>query len=152
MNPISLFLKPYILYIRLGLAVLAILAVFGGWMYVRTLQHDLAVARVAVKVGKDQAIITTGQTSAVAAGATIATERARQDALTITLHQDNAHALEAAPGADAPLDPALNLAGRRGLCRYAAYAGDVSCAGLFQGSAGQLQPAGPAGPTPLGNR
>jgi len=124
-------------------------AVAGGVFYVHNLQHQVDALKVAAVVSKDQAKVTTSQTAAVATGAAIADHRAVQDQLSITVHQDNAHAIEAAPGASALIDPGLNDAGRRGLCRYAAYAGDPGCAGLLQGNTSQLPPTGTANASPI---
>lgn len=54
---------------------------------------------------------------------------AARDAATAAanISQENEHDLRQAPGADARLDPRLNAAGRRGLCRYSAYRDAPEC-------------------------
>lgn len=123
----------------------AILAVL---VYIGVLKHDLAAAKVQAQISADTATIAAGQTSVTEAAAKINDQGVQRDALTITVHQDNAHAIETAAGAGVRLDPGVNSAGRRGLCRYAAYAGNPSCARLFQDHPAVLPPGGGSDPAP----
>lgn len=127
--------------------VAAIAAIFllatAGLGLVAYIGHEhraLAAAKSAQAVAEARVSVSTGQAGAVTSAAAIADRGAQRDALSITLHEANDHVLQSAPGASAPVDPALNAYGRRGLCRYAAYAGDSGCAGLRVG-----------GPAPLPN-
>jgi hypothetical protein len=125
-------------------AGLAALLVFAAAQTIR-LQHakaDLAKAQVKVQVEADQNAVASGQAAAVQAAASVADQGAQHAAIDITLHQDNQHAIQAASGAAAPLAPALNAAGRLGLCRYDAYASDPACAGLRVDHPAQLPQAG----------
>ena len=144
MIPILAMIAPYR---NLLLAGAAIAALAFGWLYVRTIQHDLAVAKVAAVVTKDKGALTDAQIAAQADGATIADRGAQRDSLSITLHEAHANALQAAPGSTAPVDRALNDTGRRGLCGYASYAADPGCAGLLIRDPAQLPSPGP-GHTP----
>lgn len=110
--------------------LLVVTIALGGFTYVSHLRHALAAAKVQAVVAQDHAIVASGQSSATASAAAIADQGARRDAVEITLHEDHANAIQAAAGAAAPVDPALNDAGRRGLCGYAAYLNDAGCAGL----------------------
>ena len=50
-----------------------------------------------------------------------------EQSATDTITRENDHAIRTAPGADAPVDPALRDTGLAGLCRRAAYRGDPKC-------------------------
>lgn len=130
-------------------ATIALLIVAAVVVEIVSLRHDLAVARAQTQVAKDTSVVVSGQAAAAQSAASIADAGTQRDALTITVHQDNAHAIAAAPGASARIDPALNAAGRGGLCRYAAYAGDPGCAGLLAGDPALVPPARQAD-TPAG--
>jgi hypothetical protein len=92
--------------------------------------RQLASAQQAAATAKGEAAVANGQAEAQHQAATVADAGARRDSLTVTIHTDNEHAIQAAPGAAAGVDPDLNRVGRRGLCRYRAYADDPACAGL----------------------
>lgn len=128
-----------------GLFLVAALAL-GGFTYVNHLRHALTAAQVVEESQKGKATVATEQSAAQVAAAIIADRGTQRDQLSITLHEDHAHALQSAPGATAQVDPALNAAGRRGLCEYAAYSADPGCAGLRGGDPAQLPQAGPGDP------
>lgn len=81
------------------------------------------------RTGKADAgrVIAEGQTAAGRDAVGITAADAKADAATSNINRENENAIRNAPGADAPVDPALAAAGRRGLCRYAAYAGRPEC-------------------------
>jgi len=121
----------------------AICGVVGaGWLYVSHLQTQNAQLTQAAAVAQDQLVTASGQAAATQGAAAIAAAGAQRAATDTQIHQDNTHAIQAAPGASAPLDPRLNAVGVAGLCKYAAYSGDPRCAGLQQGHPAQLQKAG----------
>lgn len=97
----------------IGLA-LFLVAVIGG---VRSCQ-SAQTAKVEARLGKNQ----TG--AALASGAdaveTIGDQQGREAAAD-QLTRENADAIRNAPGADAPVDPALDAVARERLCRRAAY-------------------------------
>ena len=113
--------------------IIALVAVAGLYVYVQHLRHAIDAARVYAAVQTDKATVTTGQSAAVSDASTIADQGAARDQTTTSIHEDNAHALQSTPGALAPINPALDTVGRRGLCRYAAYAADPGCVGLRVG-------------------
>lgn len=131
------------LLMGVGLAVAGALA----WAGIQTtrLHHaekQAAAAKVVAQISADHAIVASGQVAAMQSAAEIADAGAQRQAVDITVHQDNAHAIQAAPGSAVRLDPALNAAGRRGLCRYPAYADDPGCAGLRPDHPAALPPTG----------
>lgn len=80
---------------------------------------------------KTETKLATGQTgAAIASGAdaaqTVGTVGAGE-AATDTITRENDRAIRNAPGADAPVDPAADAAGRASLCRRAAYRGRPEC-------------------------
>jgi len=105
-----------------GLAVLALVLLLAafGW-------HEWRVTRTA----KAEARLATGQAGAALASgrdaANMIGNRMDADAATDTVTRENDHAIRTAPGADAPVDPALRDAALRGLCRRAAYRHDPKC-------------------------
>lgn len=118
--------------------VLAAALVVGGLTYVNHLRTAVKVAEVAEAVAKANATSANAQSGATTAAAVIADRGARRDALSITLHEEHAHDLQAAPGADAPVDPGLVAATRSRLCDYAAYQRDPACAELRVAHPAQL--------------
>lgn len=101
-------------------AALFLLAVIGG-------VHSCRLARTA----KTEAKLSTNQTAAaIASGAdavdTIGKSAAR-DAAADTITRENDRAIREAPGAGAPVDPAVDASGRRSVCRRAAYRGHPDC-------------------------
>lgn len=105
--------------VGIGLA-LFLVVVIGG---VRSCQIA-QTAKTEAKLGANQ----TG--AALASGAdavdTLGKTAAAEDA-TDTISRENDNAIRNAPGADAPVGPALDAAARRGLCRYAANLGKPEC-------------------------
>ena len=100
-------------------AALILLAVFG-WHEWRATRTARAEARLAT--GQASAALASGQDAANIIG-----NRMEADAATDTVTRENDHAIRTAPGADAPVDPALRDAALRGLCRRAAYRHDAKC-------------------------
>lgn len=124
MTPLAKF------YSYIALAAIVVAVILGGLTYVNHIRNELASSRVEAATQKDKAVTATEQSATQTDAATTADRRAQRDQLSITLHEDNLHAIQSAPGAAAAVDPALNAAGRRGLCGYAAYSDDPGCAGL----------------------
>lgn len=60
---------------------------------------------------------------AVGAAGAVSGRNSQTDQITM----ENADAIRTAPGADAPVDPALDRVARDGLCRRAAYRSDPKC-------------------------
>jgi hypothetical protein len=121
-----------------GAAVLGLLALWrleAG--HAQRLQAQLAAAQALARSAQAQAAAAGDAAAVVAAGAA-------RDQHTLTIHTENSHVLQAAPGSATSLDPGLNAAGRRGLCGYAAYDGDPACVQLRGDGAGQRSPAGAA--------
>ncbi len=79
-----------------------------------------AETRVATKQG--EATSANGSDAIATVGAA-----QRRDETISTITEENDRAIKSAPGADAPVDPAVAAAGRRGLCRYAANRGKPEC-------------------------
>ena len=100
-------------------AALILLALFGWheWRSTRTAKVETRLA-----TGQAGAALASGRDAANTIG-----NRMEADAGTDTVTRENDHAIRTAPGADAPVDPALRDAALRGLCRRAAYRHDVKC-------------------------
>jgi len=125
----------------MGIFALAnVLADPFGWQKART---DLAVAE-AVKA-KAEAIRSEAVAAATADAARIAEEGARRDTQTIIIREAARAAIQAAPGADARLDPRLVRAGNRELCKFPPYAGHPGCDQVRPADPAELPPARPAG-------
>ena len=86
--------------------------------------HAARAAKVETRLAAGQAgaALASGQDAGNAIG-----NRMDADAETDTITKENDHAIRIAPGAAAPVDPALRAAGLVGLCRRAAYRGDPKC-------------------------
>jgi hypothetical protein len=110
-----------------GLAA-AVLGLFALWRieagHARRLEGQVQAALAAQKGAESQAAAA-GQAEAVVASG------AQRDQRTITLHAENSHAIQTAEGSGQSVDPALNAAGRRGLCAYPSYAADPQCIQLL---------------------
>lgn len=117
-------------------------AVAGFALYIHELQAGKARAEAQAAQQHAVAVVQTGQAAAAGQAAQIVSQGAQQHDLTIHVQQENDRAILAAPGAAQAVDPRLNDIGRRGLCRYAAYAGDPECAGLRQPDPGGGPAAG----------
>ena len=127
----------------LYLGAAAVVLVLGVLAF--TVHHDdqvIAGDQLKVQAAQGGAIVAAGDQKAAAAAAAVTAQSADQDAQDQATHQENADALRAAPGADAPLDPSLNDVGRRGMCQYGAASGDPGCV--------QLLKPGPDAPAPAG--
>ena len=139
----SLLLSQWRLCAWAGLAV-AIAMLAGLWRLEagRTahLQSTLRAAQAA------QANAQADAAAATAAGALAAAGAAR-DAGARQTHTENAYAIQSAPGSGQGLDPALNDAGRRGLCGYRAYQSDPACIQLRGPDSSQRPDAGSAHPS-----
>lgn len=138
------------MWLRIAGAAALTSVIAAAIFYVAHLNHTISLLEA--QTAAQKATITTNaaqSTVAQAAQATVA-EGVHRDAITVTLHEDHANAITAAPGADAPINPDLNDAGRRGLCDYAAYADDPSCARLLDAHPAQLPGAGAPSPTTTG--
>jgi len=100
-------------------AALILLALFAWheWGTARTAKVETRLAN-----GQAGAALASGQDSANAIGNRMDAD-AGEDATT----RENDHAIRTAPGAGAPVDPALRDAALRGLCRRAAYRNDPKC-------------------------
>jgi hypothetical protein len=98
--------------------------------HARKLAEQLSDAKAAGQVQAAAAA------AARAAGVVIGAGAARDQGTSAT-HEENRDAITATPGAAQAIDPALNDAGRIGLCRYRAYDGDAQCL--------ELRGADPAG-------
>lgn len=112
------------------MVVVLIILGFGGWY----LWTRISANHTLVKAQTQAGVATVGEHQAQAQAAAqriIIAGDARQH-LDIQVHQDNAHAIAQAPGADTPINPALIAAADRGLCRYASQSADPGCAGLRQ--------------------
>lgn len=105
--------------VGIGLALLLV-TVIGG---VRSCQM--------AQTAKTEARLSKGQTGAALASGADAVETLGQtaagEAATDSITEENQRAIRQAPGADAPVDPAVHDAGLRGLCRRAAYRGRPEC-------------------------
>ena len=105
--------------LAIAAAALILLALFGWheWQASRTASTEARLAS-----GQAGAALASGQDAANAIG-----NRMDADAATDTITRENDHAIRTAPGADAPVDPALRDTALRGLCRRAAYRHDPKC-------------------------
>lgn len=95
----------------------ASVSVWSAW-------RSVSVAKTEAKLSTNQteAVLESGQDAVATLGETHAAE-VRIDVVT----RENERAIREAPGADAPVDPALDAAARRGLCRYTAYRRQPEC-------------------------
>ena len=127
------------------LVVAVVVAGATSCVYSRGLADQKAKDAPVVAQAKGEAAVAGAQASAAGEASTIFDTGARRQAAAAITHEENAHAIAAAPGAGVGLDPRLNDAGRHGLCRYAAYVDDPGCAGLREPDPGQLPQAGSGG-------
>ena len=118
------------IYAVLAILVICVLIAGGVWWSTHNAQkvatHEQTVAGLAV-VGEHQAQAQTAAQQIVVSGGA-------RDHLDIQVHQDNAKAIQAAPGASEKLDPAFVSTFNGGLCRYASDASDPGCSGLRGGN------------------
>ena len=107
----------------IGAVVLALLG-FAAWLWLAGALTSGARAKGESRLQGAQ--VEAAQASARDAVNTLATAAASEAAIdAITLENDRA--IRSAPGAAAPVDPAVASAGLRGLCRRAAYLRDQRC-------------------------
>ena len=102
-----------------ALALIILLVLFGWheWRVSRTAHTETRLA-----AGQAGAALASGQDAANIIG-----NRMDADAGTDPVTRENANAIRNAPGASAPVDPALRDIALRGLCRRAAYRHDPKC-------------------------
>ncbi len=105
--------------VMIGLALFC-LAVIGGVQSCRMAQTAKTETRLSK--GQTGAALESGA-DAVGTVGDVGARAAETDRLT----QENADAIRSAPGADAPVDPALDRVARERLCRRAAYRGRPEC-------------------------
>lgn len=130
------------------IVALALLGV-GGYLFWEHLSTANKLVAAEVKAGT--ATVGAGQAQTELAAQKIIVSGQAHQALDINLHQENANAILAAPGADAPLGPGLIAATNRGLCRYASDAADPGCAGLQQVNPAVISGADPVGGAAVAN-
>lgn len=104
-----------------GVALLAAVAV--GWFLITAPARNAAAAKAA----RAEAALADSRTRSAADAVEITARSGARDAAADRLTQETRDAIRNAPGADQRLDPALNAAGLRGLCRRAAYRGRPEC-------------------------
>ena len=104
----------------LAAAALILLLALVAWHEWRA--AGTAKAEMRLAAGQAGAALASGQDAGNAIG-----NRMDADAATDTITRENDHAIRTAPGADAPVDPALRDAALAGLCRRAAYRRDPKC-------------------------
>lgn len=112
------------------IAAVAAILLFGGWWFVT------APGRAAVKAAKAEVAATFSDArmgSAVEANQ-IGGQARGEAATSETLSQETAHAIQAAPGAQQRLDPALNRVARERVCLRPAYRERPECKLLQPGS------------------
>lgn len=97
--------------------------------------HEQVVAGNAV-VGEHQA------QANMAAQQIIVSGEARNH-LDIQVHQQNAQAIQTAPGGSQKLDPGFISTFNRGLCKYATDASDPGCSGLYPGNSAVVPSSSP---------
>jgi type II secretory pathway component PulM len=113
-------LTPRGVAVLLGAVLVAIIAgllLWNAW-------SARATAKAEARLSKNQteAALESGADAVGTVGAVGATE-VQIDVIT----RENERAIREAPGADAPVDPALRTAGLQALCRRAAYRGRPEC-------------------------
>lgn len=110
--------------VRLMLALIAAALLAGGAMLVLRAITGGKAAQVTARLNANQAeAIAASGNDAVNTAARVAASSETGDAI----HQENADAIQNAPGAAAPVDPRLRDAGLAGLCRHAAYRREPRC-------------------------
>ena len=102
------------------LAALFLLAVIGGVRSCQTAQ--IAKTETRLSKGQTGAALESGA-DAVGTVGDVGDRASTSDQLT----RENADDIRNAPGADAPVDPAVHAAGLRALCTRAAYRGRPEC-------------------------
>jgi hypothetical protein len=114
---------------------------FLAWVLHMALAGNHAL--VAAKTQAAQATVAAGQAQAAQAAQTVILKGDARQHLDLAIHQENAHDIEAAPGASNVLDDALVDAINRGVCRYDQdQPPDPRCAGLLGADPAVVQNAG----------
>lgn len=111
----------------LGLAASVALMLAAWWVVIGGPAHD----RKAAAEARASAEYAAGRADAAADAAAIADQAHSAATASETLTRKNADEIHAAPGADQRLDPALNDAGRRGMCRRPSYRATAECVQLL---------------------
>ncbi|MDQ0462645.1 hypothetical protein QO010_000393 [Caulobacter ginsengisoli] len=93
-------------------AALALTMLAAGWWLIT----EPGRARARTNLAAAEAIQAQGQAAAGRDAVAIVTASAARDAATDRQTQENRDAILAAPGASAPVDPAVGAAGRRAVC------------------------------------
>jgi hypothetical protein len=117
-----------------ALAVLGLAGTAGG-LYAchKEVVADRDHWKAEAAASKDQGKRDVAQGDAGQAALKIVADGAVKQQLDIKLHEDNSHAIAAAPGSGQTLDLHLNDVGRRSLCAWpGVYEDDPGCAGLRQ--------------------
>lgn len=124
----------------LGSLVVLIVIAIALWLW----WGDRSAKNLAVKeeTVAANATVAAGQAQAAQQAQQIVVAGEARDHVDLTIHQENAHAIASAPGADAPLDPGMVAAVNRGLCRYQTLATDPRCHELRQPDPAELPSTG----------
>lgn len=125
------------------MVVALIIVAAVGWIW----WSNHAAKNLAVKEETKAAVATVdaAQTKAAAEAQQIVVAGETRNHVDLTIHQENANAIAAAPGASDALPADVVRAARLGLCRHPAYAADPGCAGLRPSDPAVVPPADPAG-------
>lgn len=126
----------------LGLAGWAVVAVIAALLIAVVLRLATGPARRQAAEARAEAALAASRASSGAEATETVAAGAARDAATDRLTQENADAIDAAPGAHAPVDPALSRAAALSLCRRTAYRGSAQCVQLL----------GPVEPPAAGSR
>jgi hypothetical protein len=132
--------------IMTALFMIPLVLLLVWWIWTEVASNN-AAKKAQIQAGRAE--VAAGQAQASAAAQRIVIAGQAREHLDLTVHQENAHAIAQAPGADAPLDPGLVRVANVGLCRHPAFAADPGCAGLRGPDPGQLPDPG-GGARPLG--
>lgn len=127
-------------------------AILGLVTYIHVLQGDLIKSRTQAATAHAVATVAAGQATAGQAATTTLDAGTRRDSITVNLQEAHAKAIAAAPGADDTVAADLGGVALRGLCEYAVYKYDPSCAGLRGAHPAVVPPAGTGGSAAPANR
>lgn len=105
----------------IALAVVILVGSLGWGLW------DLLQAPGRAKAAQAGQVIAEGQAASGREAVGVVSNRAATEAATDVITRTNADEIRKAPGADAPVDPALAAAGRRSLCKRKAYSHDPLC-------------------------
>ena len=107
--------------LAIGAAVVGVIALAGWYVFLRPQQAAQQAA-----TAKTETIAAKAETGAAKDTLRIVVDRQAAEVRIIRTTEENTNAIMAAPGANAPLDPALHAAGIRALCVRDG-ASDVQC-------------------------